>query len=197
MTRELAAKGIDDFFIINSEPMENAISLGVYKTRAGAERRVAEVRARGFSPTIQPRTQPATHYWLDLVGVPYVGSGCAASALAMDKGLAKHVLRSADVPVLPWVELFAGIMLVIGFRTRAAALLINLMMLSFILALAWALWLGLDMGCGCFASEGGDDPISWHTVVRDMSWLVMGLWIMLLDRSPLGLDRLFSRSDHA
>jgi putative oxidoreductase len=99
--------------------------------------------------------------------------------------------------VLPWVELFAGIMLVIGFRTRAAALLINLMMLSFILALAWALWLGLDMGCGCFASEGGDDPISWHTVVRDMSWLVMGLWIMLLDRSPLGLDRLFSRSDHA
>lgn len=43
--------------------------------------------------------------WLDLVGVPYVGSGCTGSALAMDKGLAKHVLRSADVPVLPWVEL--------------------------------------------------------------------------------------------
>jgi putative oxidoreductase len=95
--------------------------------------------------------------------------------------------------ILPWVELLAGIMLVIGFRTRAAALLINLMMVSFILALAWALWLGLDMGCGCFASEGGDDPISWRTVLRDLAWLLMGLWIMLLDRAPLGLDRLFSK----
>jgi hypothetical protein len=68
-TRALASKGIDDYFIINTEPMENAISLGVYKNRDGADRRVAEVAARGFSPTIQPRVQPATHYWLDLVGI--------------------------------------------------------------------------------------------------------------------------------
>lgn len=42
--------------------------------------------------------------WLELLGVPFVGSGCTGSALAMDKSLAKHVLRSADVPVLPWIE---------------------------------------------------------------------------------------------
>jgi len=42
--------------------------------------------------------------WLELLGVPFVGSGCTGSALAIDKSLAKHVLRSADVPVLPWTE---------------------------------------------------------------------------------------------
>ncbi len=94
---------------------------------------------------------------------------------------------------LPWVELLAALMLILAFRTRAAALIINAMMVMFILALLWALSLDLEMGCGCFASEGGDDPISWRTIVRDAIWLVMGLYIMLFDRRPLGLDRLLSK----
>jgi putative oxidoreductase len=99
--------------------------------------------------------------------------------------------------VLPWVELFAGLMLVLAFRTRAAALLVNTMMLMFIVSLIWALVQGYDMGCGCFASEGGDDPISWHTIVRDGIWLGMGLYVQLLDRCPIGLDRLLSRRNDA
>jgi putative oxidoreductase len=95
--------------------------------------------------------------------------------------------------VLPWVELLAGAMLILGFRTRAAALLILCMMLSFIVALLWALHLGLDMSCGCFASQAAteDDPISRHTMVRDMAWFLMALYVLTLDRAPLGLDRVF------
>ena len=37
---------------------------------------------------------------LDMAGIPYTGSGVAASAVAMDKSLAKTVLRAADLPVL-------------------------------------------------------------------------------------------------
>lgn len=40
---------------------------------------------------------------LDVIGVPYTGSGHLASALAMDKDLAKHVLRDAGVAVPRWV----------------------------------------------------------------------------------------------
>ncbi len=43
--------------------------------------------------------------WAELCGVPCVGSPCLGSALAMDKGIAKRVLRDAGVPVLPWTEL--------------------------------------------------------------------------------------------
>jgi len=40
---------------------------------------------------------------LDVIGVPYTGSSPLAAALAMAKGLAKHVLRDAGVLVPEWV----------------------------------------------------------------------------------------------
>jgi D-alanine-D-alanine ligase len=38
---------------------------------------------------------------LEMAGLPYAGSGVAASAVSMDKSLAKAVMRSAGLPVLP------------------------------------------------------------------------------------------------
>ncbi|MEO7359940.1 MAG: D-alanine--D-alanine ligase, partial [Gemmatimonadaceae bacterium] len=40
---------------------------------------------------------------LDMVGVPYTGSGHLASALAMDKHLSKIVMRAAGVSVADWL----------------------------------------------------------------------------------------------
>ena len=42
---------------------------------------------------------------LEFLGVPYVGSGVAASAIGMDKSLAKTVFRAAGVPVVDHVLL--------------------------------------------------------------------------------------------
>ena len=93
--------------------------------------------------------------------------------------------------ILPWVEVVAGAMLVTGFRTRAAALLIAGMMVVFMAALASALGRGLDMSCGCFAAQGSADPISGWTMLRDASWLALALYVLIFDRRPLGADRLF------
>jgi putative oxidoreductase len=96
--------------------------------------------------------------------------------------------------VLPWVELLAGAMLILGLRARAAALLVLLMMLSFIVALLWALHLGLDMACGCFASQAAttDDPISSHTLFRDLFWFLLALYVLVFEKAALGFDRIFS-----
>jgi D-alanine-D-alanine ligase len=40
---------------------------------------------------------------LDVIGVPYTGSGPLASALAMDKDLSKKLFAAAGVPVAPWL----------------------------------------------------------------------------------------------
>ncbi len=96
--------------------------------------------------------------------------------------------------ILPWVELFAGTMVLVGFRTRAAALLIAGMMAMFLVAISLALAKGLEMSCGCFASQGAvEDPISWRTIVRDSAWLLLALYVLLLDRRPLGLDRVWPK----
>lgn len=42
----------------------------------------------------------------ELAEVPFVGSGCASSAVTMDKAVAKAVLRAAGLPVLPALTLF-------------------------------------------------------------------------------------------
>ncbi|MBT3222895.1 MAG: DoxX family membrane protein [Proteobacteria bacterium] len=94
---------------------------------------------------------------------------------------------------LPWIELSAGVLLLVGYRTRAAALLISTMMVMFMVALGMALGQGLEMGCGCFASEGGEDPISWHTMVRDGVWLAMALYVLGFDSDPIGVDALLKR----
>lgn len=96
---------------------------------------------------------------------------------------------NATAIVLPWVELGAGLMLVAGFKARAGAVLVSGMMVVFIVALGIALANGLDMSCGCFASQGAEeDPISYMTVLRDLGWLALGLYVVFLDRVPLGLD---------
>ena len=40
---------------------------------------------------------------LDLVGIPYTGSGLVGSAVAMDKDIAKRLFRAADIPTPAWL----------------------------------------------------------------------------------------------
>jgi len=100
---------------------------------------------------------------------------------------------------LPWVELTAGILLVAGLKARAAASMVSGMMLMFLVALVIALAQDLDMACGCFASQGAqdEDPISNLTVLRDVGWLTLSLYLMLFDDDPIGIDRILARRKQA
>lgn len=104
------------------------------------------------------------------------------------------VLVNLAAIALPWIELAAGAMLMAGWRVRAAALLIAGMMVVFLAALIVALARGLDMSCGCFASQGADeDPISHLTILRDLCWLGLALFVLVFDRGLVGIDGLLQR----
>jgi uncharacterized membrane protein YphA (DoxX/SURF4 family) len=105
------------------------------------------------------------------------------------------VFINAFALLLPMVELVVGVMLVVGFRTRAASFLIVWMMIAFMIGLSNALHLGLDMSCGCFASSAASegDTISGMTLLRDAGWLGLGVYVLVFDRRPLGLDRWLSK----
>lgn len=53
---------------------------------------------------------------------------------------------------LPWVELVAGLSLVLGVRGRAGAVVAVALMALFTLAVAQAWLRGLDFECGCFGT---------------------------------------------
>lgn len=81
---------------------------------------------------------------------------------------------------MPWLELICGIMLVAGFRVRSAVTVIAGLLFLFSAAVFINLLRDAPISCGCFSSA--ESPISWMTLIRDMTWLAMCLHIFFFDK---------------
>ncbi|HQY20908.1 MAG TPA: MauE/DoxX family redox-associated membrane protein [Ignavibacteria bacterium] len=55
--------------------------------------------------------------------------------------------------VMPYLELFCGILLILGIFKGGSSFIITVMLLMFIIALSQAYFRGLDISCGCFSLE--------------------------------------------
>ena len=67
LVKRIAAAGISDYFIIASGEEANAVALGQYRNKDGAERRLAQVQAAGFGAVLIPSSASATPtYWVDV-----------------------------------------------------------------------------------------------------------------------------------
>lgn len=79
--------------------------------------------------------------------------------------------------MIPWLEALCGLLLIAGFRTKAAASLIALLTLVFMAALVSTIVRGLDIDCGCFR-HGGAKTSAWTALVRD-SLLLAAAFVLL------------------
>ncbi len=79
--------------------------------------------------------------------------------------------------ILPWLEICCGVLLIIGWRLRAAAGMVALLNIAFIVALAAAMVRGLDIDCGCFKQAAAKAPV-WQALLRDTVLLVMALTVL-------------------
>ena len=79
--------------------------------------------------------------------------------------------------LLPWLEALCGLLLIAGYRTRAAASLVLLLTLAFVAALLSTLVRGLDIDCGCFR-HGGEKTSAWTALTRDGILLAMALVVL-------------------
>ncbi|KFL37103.1 SPOR domain-containing protein [Arenimonas donghaensis] len=66
--RQLAARGVRDYYVVTAGDQENTVSLGLFNELDNAEKRREEIAAQGFSARLEPRTEQATQWWIDLVG---------------------------------------------------------------------------------------------------------------------------------
>ncbi|WP_369040060.1 SPOR domain-containing protein [Stenotrophomonas maltophilia] len=62
--KRIVAAGLSDYYIIGQGEETNAIALGQYRNREGAERRVAAVQAAGFQPRLVA-SGDAGQWWLE------------------------------------------------------------------------------------------------------------------------------------
>ncbi|MDI6849820.1 MAG: MauE/DoxX family redox-associated membrane protein [Candidatus Saccharicenans sp.] len=78
--------------------------------------------------------------------------------------------------ILPWVELVAGIFLVIGIFPRSSALLISGLLVFFIILVAVTMLRGIDVECGCFGTFSRKADLG--LILEDLLWLVMSLVLL-------------------
>lgn len=91
------------------------------------------------------------------------------------------VMANLTAVVLPWLEFFLGMALLIGFWLPGAVFLCNLLLITFLGTLLFNLARGLDVYCGCFDTtirDGSHAPMAWY-VIRDGLFLVPGFYLFL------------------
>ena len=81
---------------------------------------------------------------------------------------------------LPWIELLTGALLVMGLWRREAAAVTALMLVSFIVAVSWALVSGIDIAnCGCFTVGGSAEgrALGWKLLAGDLALLAVATFL--------------------
>jgi uncharacterized membrane protein YphA (DoxX/SURF4 family) len=88
---------------------------------------------------------------------------------------------------LPWVELFAGLALLVGVLRTESALILSVLLVVFIVAISINVYRGLDVDCGCLSLSGGRS-IGIMTVVEDVFLLLAALVVLRRSVSEEGVD---------
>lgn len=95
--------------------------------------------------------------------------------------------------ILPWVEVVAGILLVLGLWIPGGALIVSAMLLVFTTALGFNLSRGLDIACGCFSTAPTAEKITWWYLLRDSSLMAASFLVLFADHGRYSLQRALFR----
>ena len=68
--RQLAARGVRDYYVVTAGEEENTVSLGLFRDLGNAEKRREELAALGFQPVLEPRTGGGSEWWIDVAAEP-------------------------------------------------------------------------------------------------------------------------------
>jgi putative oxidoreductase len=87
-----------------------------------------------------------------------------------------RALNNLVAITLPWIELLAGGLLVLGIWKRASAMVITGLMVVFLAAIGWALVHGYDIRCGCFGTVDAR-KVGVTALAEDGLLLAIAAWL--------------------
>ena len=80
--------------------------------------------------------------------------------------------------LVPWIEVFIGIMLLIGIWVDASAFMLSGITFVFVFLIISAIFRGLNIECGCFSLDAEGSLVSWKRVIEDIFILGGGLYLI-------------------
>ena len=81
-------------------------------------------------------------------------------------------LENIFAMTIPWIELVAGVALLLNLAPRAGTLVLGAMLILFTILILSAIVRGLDIACGCFGTSDAART-GWETLLRDIAFLAM------------------------
>lgn len=78
-------------------------------------------------------------------------------------------LAAAIVPV---TEVLAGLAVLMGFKRRAAAIVLGSLTVAFMGLILSVIVRGIDLNCGCFGEAAEASAVGWPLFLRDLGLLV-------------------------
>jgi len=101
--------------------------------------------------------------------------------------------------VIPWFELIAGLLLLIGLRGRSAALGIGLLLIMFIAGLLNVIFGDIDADCSCFGDANivCGSSVGWCQVIRNLILLIPAGYLVWRGPGRLSLDHILSGSNQS
>jgi uncharacterized membrane protein YphA (DoxX/SURF4 family) len=94
--------------------------------------------------------------------------------------------------MLPWVELIVAVLLIVGLYTRWAAVIGNLMLFSFIMAVSIVLIRDGNLdNCGCFGAFAIQEAPE-AVLARDAMFFLLGVILLYGRVQPFSLDKKLS-----
>lgn len=90
---------------------------------------------------------------------------------------------NAGAVLLPWIEFVCGLFLIIGFVSRASAVMIGLMLLLFNFMVLINMYRGAPITCGCYDIVG--EPIGWQKIFENVLMFFGLIHVYFFDRLSL------------
>jgi uncharacterized membrane protein YphA (DoxX/SURF4 family) len=109
--------------------------------------------------------------------IPYPAQFAEATA---NYRLVPYWLLNPVAVILPWVEFVCGLFLVIGFTSRASAVLIGLLLIMFNTMVLINMYWGAPISCGCYDTVG--EPIGWKKIFENILLLIFTIHVYYFDR---------------
>ena len=94
--------------------------------------------------------------------------------------------------ILPWLEIGAGLLLILGFAVRYSAIFGTALMLIFVIAISQAWARGLSIDCGCFGGGGKVAPGETKylsEILRDLGLAALGIYLIRYPKTRFALEK--------
>jgi putative oxidoreductase len=128
--------------------------------------------------------------YASLSKIPYPAQFAEATA---NYQLVHYWMLNFGAVILPWVEFVCALFLIIGFTSRASAVLIGLLLIMFDTMVLINMYWGAPISCGCYDAVG--EPIGWQKIIENVILLGFTIHVFFFDR--LFLFRRGVRTDPA